>query len=114
MTDSGQSGFLKDRRGNVVKSRLDDAALTKIATTTGGAYLHGSGSDLRLDTLYNDYIATMEKRELKSAMERRYEERFQFPLLLALLLLVLEPLVGARRRTTAQPAQSRPGWEKAT
>jgi Ca-activated chloride channel family protein len=95
--ENGQTSYLKDRRGQVVKSRLDEETLRKIATTTGGAYLYAQGPDLGLDKLYQDHISTMEKRELKTAMERRYEERFQWPLLLAFVLLALEPLVGERR-----------------
>ena len=105
LTADGQQTFLKDRHGNVVKSRLDDDGLKKIATTTGGAYVHAEGPSLALDEVYNEYIGKMEKRELKSAMERRFEERFQLPLLLALVLIALEPLVGERRR--ARPAVTR-------
>lgn len=95
---NGQHTFLKDRRGQVVKSRLNDDALKQIATASGGAYLHAEGSDFGLDKLYNDHIATMEKRQLESTMERRYKERFQWPLGAALLLLTLEPLLARRRR----------------
>jgi len=99
LTVNGQQMFLKDRHGQVVKSRLDDEALKKIATTTGGVYVHAAGPNLGLDVVYNDYIAKMEKRELKSTMERRFEERFQLPLLLAVALLATESLLGERRRT---------------
>jgi len=34
-------------------------------------------------------------------MQRRFEERYQWPLAVALLLLALEPLVGERRGTRA-------------
>ena len=43
--------------------------------------MHAEGPSLGLDVVYNDYIGKMEKRELKSTMERRFEERFQIPLL---------------------------------
>jgi Ca-activated chloride channel family protein len=95
---NGQRGFLKDRHGNVVKSRLDDATLKQIATTTGGAYVHAQGADLGLDELYKEYISKMDRRELKSGMERRYEERFQLLLLAAIALLAVEPFLGERRR----------------
>ena len=100
-TVNGQQNFLKDRRGQVVKSRLDEDSLQKIATATNGAYVHASSGDFGLDAVYNDFIGKMEKRELTSTMERRYEERFQLPLLLALILIGLEPLIGERRRTGA-------------
>jgi Ca-activated chloride channel homolog len=107
ITVDGQQNFLKDRRGQVVKSRLDEDTLQKIATTTGGAYVHATSGDFGLDTVYNEFIGKMEKRELKSTMERRYEERFQWPLLAALLLVALEPLIGDRRRRATRAASRR-------
>lgn len=103
ITVDGQQTFVKDRKGQVVKSRLDDDALKKIATDTNGAYVHAEGPSLGLDVVYNDYVGKMEKRELKSTMERRFEERFQIPLLLAVALFALEPLVGERRRPSIAP-----------
>jgi Ca-activated chloride channel family protein len=90
-------GWLKDRGGQVVKSRLDEKTLEQIAVDTGGVFLRAAGADLGLTALYRDYIAVMEKRELGSTLERRFEHRFQLPLLLALALLVAEPLLGDRR-----------------
>ena len=92
----GQSGFLKDRDGMVVKSRLDEGVLRMIAEKTGGAYVRASGGALGLDGLFRDHIETMERRDLESAIERRFEDRFQVPLFLALLLLCAEALVGDR------------------
>jgi len=92
-----QGGFLKDRAGQVVKSRLDETTLQKIANDTGGAYLHATDTAFGLTELYRDYIATMEKRELASTLERRFEHRFQWPLLIAFMLLLIEPVVGERR-----------------
>jgi len=95
----GQPGFLKDRDGMVVKSRLDEDVLKMIAEKTGGAYVRAAGDALGLDALFRDHIATMERRDLESAIERRFEDRFQLPLLLALMLLCAEALVGDRRGT---------------
>jgi Ca-activated chloride channel family protein len=92
-----KDGFVKDRRGQVVKSRLNEDTLKDIALTTGGAYIHGIGPSLGLDQVFRDHIATMERREVASTLERRYEERFQIPLALALLLLVVEALMPVRR-----------------
>jgi Ca-activated chloride channel family protein len=101
----GESGsWVKDRAGQVVKSRLDEETLKRIAVDTGGVYLHAAGPSFGLAELYRNYIDTMEKRELASTLEKRFEHRFQLPLALALLLLVLEPLIGERR------AVSRRAW----
>ena len=96
-------GYLKDRQGQVVKSRLDEEALQGIAIETGGVYLHAAGADFGLAELYREHIATMDKRELEGRMEKRYEHRFQIPLLVALVLLLAESMIGERRR----PARAR-------
>jgi hypothetical protein len=49
--------------------------------------------------VYTDYISKLDKRELKSTMEKKFEQRFQLPLLAAVVLLLIEPLIGSRRRT---------------
>jgi Ca-activated chloride channel family protein len=95
---------VKDRSGQVVKSRLGEEALKEVAVDTGGVYLHAAGPSFGLAELYRDYIDVMEKRELASTLEKRFEHRFQLPLAIAILLLVLEPLVGERR------APLRVGW----
>jgi Ca-activated chloride channel family protein len=103
----GEGGaFVKDRKGQVVKSRLDEATLERVATDTGGVYLHAAGPGLGLSELYTKHIATLDKRELESTLERRYELRYQLPLALAFLLLLVEPLVGERQASGAV----RGGW----
>lgn len=99
-------GFFKDRKGAAVTSRLDETTLQQIAVDTGGVYLHAAGASMGLTELYRDHIATLDKRELESTLERRWEPRFQVPLALALLLLLLEPFVDERR----QAQRVRRGW----
>lgn len=105
----GPEGFVKDRAGQVVKSRLNDATLKDIALATGGAYVQGLGPSLGLDQVFRDHIATMERRELASTLERRDEDRFQFPLALALALFAIEWLMPLRRRAP-RPNGSRRWW----
>ena len=107
-------GFLKDRKGQVVKSRLGETTLQKIALDTGGVYLHAAGADLGLGELYRNHIATMEKRDLASTLERRYEQRYQIPLALGVLLLVIEQLLGERRLQRRAFAWRRRGGEVAS
>ncbi|MCX8073916.1 MAG: VWA domain-containing protein [Candidatus Binatia bacterium] len=96
-SEKGQGGFLKDRRGQVVKSRLDEVTLQKIAEKTGGAFLRGSTSQLGLETLYEEHLAKLDKRERKSTLEKRMEHRFWWLLAPAVLLLVFEPYWLVRR-----------------
>jgi Ca-activated chloride channel family protein len=107
----GDAGsWVKDRAGQVVKSRLDEETLKQVAVDTGGVFLHAAGPSLGLGELYRDYIDTMEKRELASTLEKRYEHRFQLPLVVAILLLVIEPAIGERRRLVRRPLR---WWRRA-
>lgn len=103
ITVNGQPAFLKNSQGEVVKSHMDAALLEKIATLTGGAYVHAEGAGFGLGTVYTTYIDKMEKRQLSTNIQRHFEQRFQWPLLAVLALLMLELLVGERRRHTAPP-----------
>jgi Ca-activated chloride channel family protein len=105
-----KGGFVKDRSGQVVKSRLSEETLKEIALATGGAYVQGLGPSLGLDQIFRDHIATMERREVASTLERRYEERFQLPLAAALLLLAAEAFMPVRRPA----ARARRRWWRRT
>lgn len=98
LNEQGQHEFLKDRNGNFVKSRLNEGILQEIALTTGGLYIRASGAEFGLDLIYDQRLSKMEKRELKSNKEKKYFERFQIPLGMALLFLVLETVIVTRKK----------------
>ncbi len=90
-------GFRTDRRGEIVLSRLDEAALQRIALTTGGRYVRSVTGDVDLEQIYAQGIkAQLEDQELGSSRQQRWEERFQWLLVIALAALMLEPLIGER------------------
>jgi len=95
---NGRENFLKDREGNVVKTKIDEEILQKIARVTGGSYIHAVGAEFGLDLLYKEKLSKMEKRALESKMVKQYEERFQIPLFFAILFLVAEALANERKR----------------
>ncbi|MGD2279026.1 MAG: VWA domain-containing protein [Candidatus Omnitrophota bacterium] len=96
--ESGRKAFLKDSQGNIVKTKLGEEMLKKIALDTGGAYVRASGAEFGLDIIYEQEISKFEKHDFKAKMEKQYNERFQLPLALALILLFIEPLIGDRRK----------------
>jgi Ca-activated chloride channel family protein len=98
------TGYKKDRNGEVVTSRLDEETLRAVAGATGGLYLRASSGEVELDTLAAE-ISGMEKRELQSRMHAGLEERFQYPLALALAFLtawLVIPDLGRRRRDSGE------------
>ncbi|MEW6050578.1 MAG: VWA domain-containing protein [Candidatus Zixiibacteriota bacterium] len=93
-----QVGFKKDENGEVIVSRLDEMALQKIALATGGKYYNASAGEMELDRIFDD-IGKMEKKELEGALVTRYDDRYQWPLLFALLFIVGEFFVSERKKT---------------
>ena len=94
-------GYRTDRRGEIILSRLDEAALQRIALTTGGRYVRSVTGDVDLEQIYAQGIkARLEDQELGSSRRQRWQERFQWLLVVALAALMLEPLIsdGLRRR----------------
>ena len=87
----GSGGFLKDRQGNMVMSRLDEKMLQKIALETGGTYVRSVTGDMDLEAIYkNEIRKNMEQKELTSTRKKRWEERFQWFLAAAVALLLAE------------------------
>jgi Ca-activated chloride channel homolog len=98
ITDSaGRKTFLT-YRGQEVWSRLDGDTLRKMVNvTSGGKYLNVATGSIDLGEVYEQLVATAEKRELESKSLTRYEEKFQIFLGLAFFLLSLELLISERK-----------------
>ena len=96
--DSKPMDFLKDREGQVVKSRLDEETLKRIALKTGGIYVRSVAGDFGIDTIYDKGIAQLQREEFEARLQKRYFERFQWPLGIAFALLAIEAFVSDRRK----------------
>lgn len=88
--ENGNTSYLKDKNGNVVKSVLNEAVLKSIAEAGNGAYVRGGGPSLGLDTLYNTRFSKLSKSEISSKWQKRQLDRFQIPLFAAIILLLTE------------------------
>ena len=103
--DRGRMDYIRDEQGQPVKSRLDEDLLQQIAHATRGFYLPLRGTKT-MDTLYDQGIAPLPKSENSVKMFQRYHERFQWPLGIALALLILEMFLPDRspKRAKGLPA----------
>ncbi len=103
ISDAGDAPtFLKDSEGNFVKSRLNEALLKQISLITEGAYVKASGAQFGLDLIYERDLSKLEKRELQTRMQKKYFDRFQWPLTVALILLVMESCLPRRKKQLVQ------------
>jgi Ca-activated chloride channel family protein len=89
--------YHKDSNGQIVISRLDEKALARIASAVGGSYYRATTSESELDELYGE-ISQLEKKELESRVFQNFEDQFQYPLGVAILLLAGELWISERRR----------------
>ncbi|HWI55800.1 MAG TPA: tetratricopeptide repeat protein, partial [Bacillota bacterium] len=114
---NGNTDYIRDEQGNVVKSHLNERLLQEIAgATEGGFYLPLRGAKT-IDTLYTEGLAKLPKSEHQEKLVKQYHERFHWPLLAAILLLLAEMIVPERPRqprtrskpsAPAQPALQHP------
>jgi len=92
-----QVGFKKDTNGEVIVTKLDDVTLQKISLATGGKFYHATAGEIELDRIF-DEISAMEKKELEGTLVTRYDDRYQWPLLAAMLLIIGEFFLPERKR----------------
>ncbi len=88
--------FIKDERGEMVVSKLNEQMLMQIAEATGGAYVRATKQDIGLDEVVRE-INSMEQSELSTVRFEEYNEQYQYLLLAALVLLLAEFLLLDRR-----------------
>jgi len=73
---------------------LDEDTLKNIAKETGGTYINASNEKFGLEQIYNDYLVSIERHQVKDKREKIYNERFQIFLAAALLLLLITVFSG--------------------
>ena len=89
-------GLLKDKEGNIVVTRLDEETLRDVAKAGGGAYIHAGGEEFGLNPIIQD-IRRMEDEEFGSVVFEEYDEQYMYFFGIALLLLVIEMIIGERK-----------------
>ena len=88
--------FIKDEAGEMVVSKLNEEMLARIADITGGAYVRSSKQSIGLDEIVKA-INEMEQTELSMVRFEEFNEKYQYLLIAALVLLLLEFVVLDRR-----------------
>ncbi len=95
--EQGEIDFLKDRQGNFIKSRLNERLLQEVAYITGGSYVRSSGAQFGLDYLYEQQLSKLAKHDFGESQDKKYHERFQWPLGVALCALMAATLWPNRK-----------------
>jgi Ca-activated chloride channel family protein len=107
----GTSELKRDQDGTVVVSQLHEDALEKLARATGGDYLRATSAAVDPTPIVRR-IDRLEKRTIESQSLSTLQERFQWPLALAALALLVYLAVGPfapeARALTSPALLSRP------
>ena len=88
--------LLKDREGNIVVTHLDEETLKNVARAGKGAYIHAGNEEFGLNPIIND-LRKLEEEAYKSVVFEEYEEEYMYFFAIALVLFVIEMLIGSRR-----------------
>ena len=91
-----QRSFRKDRQGNVVITKLNEKILREIANAGNGSYIRATNNRLGLNMLF-DQISTIEKKELETRIYSEYDEKFQYMIGLALILILFDFILLERK-----------------
>lgn len=91
-------GFKKDKNGKIILTKIDEDTLKKIAILTGGNYVRSVAGDMDLETIYRKNIrGEMEQATLTSGKKKVWEDRFQWFLGFAIILMIIILLVPSSK-----------------
>jgi Ca-activated chloride channel family protein len=95
--------FKKDNSGNKILSKTDFEQLKQIAKITDGVYTNSVTGNLDIENIYIKGIKKdLKDRKLKTSREKKWVERFQWPLAIAFIFLVAEFFLSSRKRSRAK------------
>jgi Ca-activated chloride channel family protein len=83
--------FLKDESGQIVRTRLNPAALRELSEVSGGVYVD-MGSESSVTTVVQQALRKLESARLRAEDVRVPHERYAIPLTAGMILLLLSHL----------------------
>ena len=90
---AGKSGeFLRDREGNIVVTKLNEAMAQSIAAAGNGTYIRVDNTNSAQEFIENE-LDTLTKDEVKTEVFTKFKEQYGAIALIAFLLLVTDILV---------------------
>ena len=91
------SQYKRDEKGEIVRTKLNEVLLRKIALAGGGQAFNISQGDGAIDALRRG-VDNLQKRELEVRSYAEFESWYQWFLLPALLLFLLEALISFKKK----------------
>lgn len=92
------AGYLKDRTGQTIMTRMSPEVLSGVAAAAGGTFIDGTGQpDMGLREV-EAKISGLEKRDLEGRVRRLFIDRSMIPGVMGLLCLLVAIALPERRR----------------
>jgi len=94
-----RTGYKRDKKGEVVLSRMDEAALIDLAHITDGQYFRADQAGDEVDEL-SRRLDQLQQGDQKTRLFDRFENRYQWPLAMGLILLLTSlaiPEMGCKK-----------------
>jgi len=99
--NNGQEiGVKRDKKGEIIISRLDEVLLTKIADITGGNAFFVRTQGTTFPELMAA-ITALPKQGIKTSFSTEHKERFQIFIALSIICLMAEFVLSTRRKNNA-------------
>jgi len=108
--ENGETAFVKDAKGEVVKSKLDETRLREVARAADGFYLHLESGPQTMKQLFTEGLGKMQVADINARLSRTPIERYEWPLSAAILVFSIALLINDRKRaqTAADRAKKQP------
>jgi len=91
-----QVGFHTDSAGHTVISKLDETMCKEITAAGQGAYVRATNANVGLNIIM-DQISKVQRKTYDSKSFKDFEDRFQFVLAFAFVLLIVEFFISNRK-----------------
>lgn len=90
------NNFIKDKDGNVVISKIDEASLAQVAQAGTGAYIPANNIRNGINALV-DELSGLDKAEMESRVFSEYEDRAIYVQFVVFILLIIDLLILSRK-----------------
>lgn len=90
-------GYKKDHSGQVIMSTARPENMASIARKGQGSAFYGTPDGSFIKNLLED-LSKLERGEFDSELKKTYDERFQIPLMIAVIIAIIELAIGLRRK----------------
>ncbi len=92
------NGFIKDDKGNIVISKLNDELLKELASSSSGNYYTLNNLSSGKDQFLKD-LGTLKKNQTREEEIKVYDHYYQYPLILGLIFIIIGYMLRKKEET---------------